>query len=354
MTVLVFLASVAASTLVSEDLSRSMRLSAALLPGLLLFVIVADHFEDLREIRLLYVTVSVVALVLAIVVLWAAWQGSRGQGLEALLRGKGRHAFGVAHLPPWPHHLYLKALVTGLDLPILVVPNDLTFLAVVAPLSLVLIYRAPRGGMGLVAAASIVLSLGAIGVFCSRTAALTMVLGLLSTVVLVQPRQRLVRGFAGVCVLLGVALLANVLFFSDSQVITKFAHDWTLSGRTRYWSTAWAMFREAPWSGQGPHTFGIFHRTPWPHNLYLEVLAEQGLVGLLALVSLMICSLIAAWKIQRTAPAEVRLLGTGALAGLIGFWSAGVVELSLLREWVVTTLFVLLGIIRYLSTFQSK
>jgi hypothetical protein len=78
-----FLASVGLSTLVSEDIGRSMRLSAAFLPGILLFMVVADHFEGLREIRLLYVTFSAIALALAVVVLWGAWQGHGVKDLRA-------------------------------------------------------------------------------------------------------------------------------------------------------------------------------------------------------------------------------------------------------------------------------
>lgn len=42
------------------------------------------------------------------------------------------------------------------------------------------------------------------------------------------------------------------------------------------------------------------------------------------------------------------------VSGTIGFWSAGAVELTLRREWVVTTLFMLLGIISHLSASQPK
>jgi O-antigen ligase len=328
--VVVFLASVGLSTLVSADLGRSVRLSAALLPGILLFLVIADHFEGLWELRLLYVTCSAVALALAGVVLWAAWQWTGGRST--------------------------RALVASLGIPILVVPNDLTFLAVVAPLSLVLFYRKPRGVMGLVAVTSIVVSMGAICVSRSRTAALTMVLSLICTAVLAQPRQRVVRRLAGVVTLLGVALLVNAMLFPDAnaRLATKFVNGSVLSGRDAQWAMAWALFREAPLLGQGPHTFGLFHRTPWVHNLYLEILAEQGLVGLLALGALLGCGLFMAWKIQRAGPAEARLFGAGALAGLIGLCGAGGAELTLLREWVVAMLFTLLGIIGYLSSTQDQ
>jgi O-antigen ligase len=245
-------------------------------------------------------------------------------------------------------------VITNLRVPILVVPNDLTLLAAGAPLSLVLLYRAPRGGMGLMAAASILVSLGAICVVRSRTAALTMVLGLISTAVLVQRRRRLAPSLAGVLVLLGVALLLNALLFPQSQVATRFAHNWTLSGRITYWSVAWAMFREAPLVVQGPHTFGLFHKTPWPHNLYLEVLAEQGVLDLAALGGMLACGIAVGWHVRRAPTEDFRLLGIGALASLMGLCAAAGVELTLLREWVATMLLTLLGVMAHLSASPPR
>ena len=326
--VLVFLTSVGVSTILSENVGRSIRLSTPFLPGTLLFFVVVDYFEGLREVHLLYLTLSAVALGLAVVVLLAAWQGHGGTNV--------------------------RTLVSSLGIPIVFVPNDLTWLAVVAPLSLVLLYSEPRGGIGLVAATSIFLSLCAICITRSRTAALTMGVGLICVAVIVQPRQLLIRSLAGMLALLGTALLVNVLLFPESQLVAKFTSKWTLSGRTTLWSTAWAMFREAPLVGKGPHTFGLFHNIPWPHNLYLEVLAEQGIIGLLALGYLALRGLSAACKVQRTATMEGKLFGAGALAGLISFWCAGGVELTLLREWVVTTLFMLLGIIGHLLASRPE
>jgi O-antigen ligase len=328
--VLAFLASTGVSTLVSEDIGRSVRLSAALLPGTLLFVVVGEHLEGVRQIRLLYFACSVVALVLAVVVLWAAvWHGHGGAGLGELMSPR----LGPA---------------------ILVVRNDITFLAVLAPLSLVLFYRKPCGVIGVIAAASIILSLGAICISESRTAALTLLIGLVTTAALVQPRRRLLSSLAGVFALICVALVANALLLPESQVITRLVRNWTLSGRPGLWLTAWAMFQEAPLLGKGPHTFGAFHGIPWVHNLYLEVLAEQGLIGLLALGCLVVCGVFTAWRARRTGAAEARLLGAGALAALLAFWSAGAVELSLLREWVVVTVFTLLGVSTHLSASQPK
>jgi O-antigen ligase len=328
--VLAFLASMGLSTLVSEDIGRSLRLSGALVPSILLFVLVKDYLDGVRQIRLLYLMCSTVALVLAVLVLWAAaWHGHESGGMWAVLS-------------------------PSLGVPILVVRNDITFLAVLAPLSLVLFYRKPRGAVGITAVASIILSLGAICISTSRTAVLTMIIGLFTTAAVVQAR-RFLCSLAGIFALLCVVLAVNALLFPESQVITRLVSDWTLSGRTDLWSTAWAMFQWAPLLGNGPHTFGVFHsEAPWVHNLYLEVLAEQGILGLTALGVLLAYGVAIAWKLQRAASGDAALLGAGALAGLIGFCSAAIVELSFVREWVLIILFVLLGVIVHLSTCRPS
>jgi O-antigen ligase len=242
----------------------------------------------------------------------------------------------------------LRALVLTVGSPLLVVPNDVTFLAVVAPLSLALLCHQPRGSMGLLALLALLVSGVAICVFRSRTAVLTMGASLTCAAALMQPHRRLTRGVIyGLAFLLGILLLDGLLGF---PLITKIVRKWSTLGRIGYWTTAWSMFREGPWLGLGPHTFRLFHRTPWAHNLYLEVLAEQGLVGLTALGGLLGCGLAAAWRLRHAATRERRLFGAGALAALVGLCLAGVVELSLLRLWVVLTLFTLLGVIAHLSS----
>jgi O-antigen ligase len=325
--VMVFLAATAVSTWGSVDLSRSLRLSTPFLPAGLLFFVAASHWEGMRDIRRLYLVLSAVGLGLATTVLWGAWTA--------------------------PYGLRLHALVPRLGVPMLVVPNDLTVLAVIAPLSWVLLCRTPLRLGSLVPALSLLLSAGAVGVYRSRTGILTMLVALLcATAVSQNVRRRWLWWVGGLVVLLLVLLTClDVFHFSGPSLLTKFLER-GLSGRNKYWTTAWAMFGDAPLVGQGPHTFGLFHKTPWAHNLYLEVLAEQGLLGLLALGGLLSCGLVGGWTLRRAPTEDGRLVGAGALAGLVGFCVAGVVEVSLLREWVVTVLFMLLGVISHLVSTQ--
>jgi len=348
--VLVFLATVGLSILVSADIGRSMRLSASLLPGTLLFFVVADHLDDIRDMRLLYMTFSIVALGLGLVLLWTAWKDG------------------------WVSPLSPRTWVLHTGSPILIVPNDVTFLAVVTPLSLALLYQKPWSAVGLLAALSILLSVCVMSILLSGVAILTMIIGITCTAALVQPRF----GIACALMILTIALVIDGI--RGFPLVAKFGYLWDeesryiwygepgrilyaesgriLYGRIPVWLAAWAMFLTAPVLGHGPHTF--FYLGPdgtsmrWPHNLYLELLAEQGLIGLAALGFLLVAGISAAWHLQRAARSDVHILGAGALAGLVSFCFAALLELSLLRRWVVIILFALLGITAQLSSLPLK
>ena len=332
--VVVFLAATVLSTLMSVDRDRSIRLGMQLLPAVLLFFLVAEHFDGSQDIRLLYLTFSVVGLVLASTVLWVAW--------------------------PTIDSLNVRDLISRLGVPLLIVPNDLIFLALIAPLSLVLLYRDAPSVCGIIAAFSILLSLCAAFVVRSRTAVLTMLISLVCTTLFTQRRRRLAIGLGAILALFSLGLLLNILFSPDSHIVAKVVREWgttsgqRIAGRTPLWSTAWTLFLQAPMLGQGPHTFGVFHpKAPWVHNLYLEVLAEQGVLGLTALGVLLAYGLSVAWQLRRATNSDVASFGAGALAGLVGFCSAAVVELSFVRQWVVIILFVLLGTIAHLWSINQ-
>jgi hypothetical protein len=69
----------------------------------------------------------------------------------------------------------------------------------------------------------------------------------------------------------------------------------------------------------------------------LEVLVDQGLVGLVTFSALLVVGVATAWK--------TRGEGARAFAALIAFCFAAVLESSFSRRWVVIALFALLGAI---------
>jgi len=319
--VFVFLTSRLISTAMSENIARSVSLGTAFPPGVLLFVFIASHFRGLAAIRVLYVTFASIGLGLSSAVLWTAWRSGR--------------------LSPF-------SLVADLGSPIIVVPNDLTLLSVIAPLSLSLVHGAPGRAVRTIAALSLVSSVGATILARSRLALLTLILSVSLATALVRMRLAIVAGI----LLFTVALVGETLL--GFPLTAKFLSG--DEGRIRLWAAAWAKFLEAPWLGHGPHTFVYAEpgdvMVTWAHNLYLEVLMEQGLVGLLTLAALLVFGLAAAWNTRQAVLAEARYLCSAAFAALIAFCFAAAIESSFSRQWVVITFFAFLGIIARLSSAE--
>jgi O-antigen ligase len=87
----------------------------------------------------------------------------------------------------------------------------------------------------------------------------------------------------------------------------------------------------------------------WAHNLYLEFLAERGVVGFSTLILILVLAFRSAGACRRHRDPEIRGLGAVVAASLVAFCFAGILELSFLRLWVVVVLFMLLGIAAQLS-----
>ena len=322
-----FLVATALSVLASVDPHRSLRLSVALVPGTLLFLLIAHYFRGFQDVRRLCLILSIVSFSLALTVLWAA-------------AGAGDSASQL-----W---------VADMKHPLLIVPNDGTFLSLLAPFSLVLFSRATRRAESILAVLFLASTACAVCVLHSRVAVLTLIFSLTCTATLFRPRLGLVVGLGTLSTTL---LIDGYLGF---PLLEKFGH--FRDARISLWLVALSLFSAAPLVGQGPHTFGLFYQpdtlahhrlagitvdphdyVPWAHNLYLELLAEQGLLGFIAFVIVFSSGLRAAWRTRRVGIAEERAFAIGIFSALVGLCFAATVELTLLRQWVVILLFTLLG-----------
>jgi len=245
--------------------------------------------------------------------------------------------------------------------PLLVVPNDALLFALIVPLSLVQVLRSPRSYSSVLACISILFALTVIILLESRVA--TLVAGASFLLVLFSYFRFKQAVFAVLVACLVIGALDGLTGFSLLRKFTTFQDP-----RFALWIAAWEMFMDKPWLGYGPHTY-VFHYqdflplnsglmieeriTPWAHNLYLELLAEQGIAVATAFVMLISFNLYRAWKITWHNRAQM-LGGLGAAASLTGFIMAGFIELSFIRIWVVLMLFILLAVIHNLSTSPSE
>ena len=104
----------------------------------------------------------------------------------------------------------------------------------------------------------------------------------------------------------------------------------TGSHRYQYWQTALHAYESAPLTGIGPGTFEFYWAEHAPiyefvrnaHSLYLETLAETGLIGFALIVALMLTLLAAGVVRALRAPPLARASLAAATASLSGFCAA--------------------------------
>jgi hypothetical protein len=116
------------------------------------------------------------------------------------------------------------------------------------------------------------------------------------------------------------------------------------SHRYQYWQVALDAFRSSPWKGIGPGTFQFYwaqHQTIGEfvrnaHSLWLETLAEAGVIGLALIVGLFAFAVIAGSVRALRSPANMRLPIAAAVSGVAAFcaaaafdwvWQIGVIPL---------------------------
>ncbi len=342
--VMFFVVSVGASTFVSIHTTWSLYLSASLLPAGLVYFLIAGQFESFRQLRMVFVSFATISFAISLFLITRALTNLDGNPTK------------------W---------ISDFASPILVVPNDIAFLAVISPLSVAIFCCERDYLVRAMAVASLLLSAIAISLFQSRTGILTMVVSTTVCIWFIKPRFALI--FGALVVTLGFLIEGLFGFPLMAKLGAGISNT-----RFSLWLAAWSMFLDAPLLGHGPQVYGLLLQSyvydldlpnweplanlvrpwprnvmaPWPHNLYLEVLAEQGVIGLVALAALLVSALRLGWKLRESARSHVRVYGIAAVSALLGFCFAGILELSFIRLWVIIAMFSLVAILACLSRFE--
>jgi O-antigen ligase len=282
------------------DPRRSLALSVPMLASLLLWILIARN----RDARFSF---SAVALGLA----GAAFVQA---GLLVLA--------AVRHPALAPSDWVIDAGATWL-----IVPNDIAWMACALPMWAV----AMRGRTPISLGVLLVTMLALSALLHSRTAAIVAAAVAIAFVFPSSQGQRRsgswwVAGFA----FIGLGTLALGVA--------------SMRARMQLWAAALDVFFDHPWTGIGMHNFVLAYGcylpiatsidpriTPWPHNLFLEILAECGVIGGAAMLFLIGCIVRRGMAACRSRPTPSQ---RAVLAGLFGVVLLAFVEASLLRIWV--------------------
>ena len=139
----------------------------------------------------------------------------------------------------------------------------------------------------------------------SRGPVLAFIAGLIVVVALTAASGRARRQLAIVgAVLLGAAIVVPLVVPSSSigrslSTIVGSASGLSSNGRSGLWSQAFTAFGAHPLLGIGTGGFAALNPETFPHNLLLEMAVEVGIIGLLAVASMVVIMgrrLLLAWR----------------------------------------------------------
>jgi len=241
-------------------------------------------------------------------------------------------------------------------------PNQLGgFLVVIAPLAAVGTFLAQRGRLFFATAAV----LAAFGVYVSFSRGALVGLAVVPFVFL--------RGWR--LWLVGPLLILVVYVSAPGAITARFA---TLSSsgselatRADIWRAAEAIWVRHPVLGVGVGGFPqaytvvpipdklylpatIFVPPPHAHNLFLNLLAEQGLVGLLAFLALVIVAGRTALRMRAGPDRETRWLGSALIAALLAFLVHNLFDVTMFDSVTGPYVLVLFGVIAAASAMTSR
>ncbi len=314
-------------TVLSIDTHRSWNLSLGLFPAVAVALLVSGYFRGPDLTELIHVLSGFTILV-------------------------GGWLLTVAAVHP---SLSPEAWIAVGALTAFKVPNDVTLFPVFLPLFLGLWRMETRPAVRVPVLIAVIITLVVGVVYRSR---LAMLVNLVSVVLFYWHEDTGRRFGSRLLLLLAVTLLVDAV--TGFHILEKLRHPLSAATRLPLWIAAWRMFLDAPWHGHGVGSFRLLYRgyleplpdwvpvdsrlIPWPHNLYLELLAELGLPGILAFVGFSYFPL-RVWLVGRRQGQRRRILTHAFLCAFGGFCLGGFFEFSLWRQWVGLTFLFLVACI---------
>lgn len=322
-TIVVFLIITVIVTLASRDINHSILVQVQLLPCLLIYLCLVLSMKT--EKQRMFV---VIALVLAALVAELSFMAQ------------------VLYLSEIPDRLEKMWAIKS---PLFVAPNDVLFFAVLAPLAACLMVSQVDRWTRILGLIYLLLTFVVTLYMQSRQAVGIYLGGLCMMAMLWRP------AIGGIIIVVGAVIVLLVDWVTGKGLTNKLVY---LFPRRYVWEAAWQMFLDRPGLGHGPGMFkelyveylekagyaftDIEDKRPmnWAHSLYLEQLAERGIAGFCALALMVLAPLSLLVRSLRV----LDTYGKSLLASWSAYLVSGVAESSLLRLWVVTMLFLLLGL----------
>lgn len=134
--------------------------------------------------------------------------------------------------------------------------------------------------------------------------------------------------------------------------LMKFLKDFSGSGRGAYWQEAIAVIKKAPILGFGVNTYSLVaphFKLSWggyPHNCYLQMAAEIGLLGLLSFLWIIISLTRGSLrKLKSMKDDNLSFIMVGSLAGLVAFWIHSFFDTNFYSVQLGNLMWVVMGLV---------
>lgn len=260
-----------------------------------------------------------------------------------------------------------EILIINLPPSIFVVPNDFILIAISIPFILVAIINNKSLANFIFLTIGLLACLAAIFISQSRSGILVAILGIYIFFALYK------KSFFSKTIAITIAAIILIEIFGSFYFTNKIInYDILCETRIPLWTAAWNLWTESIFFGHGAYSFVNLYQdkiqysslaacslvdqrlTPWPHNLYLEILSNYGLAGAVPFIALILWILKTSYQSIKVTDDFIRSIAVGNFVALIGFIFAAAIELTLLRYWTVIMLFAIAGISVALKIFNHQ
>ena len=321
------------ATYYSFDQLKSLHFALSLLPGIMIFYLISGYvvFDHLRYIYIILIASDLILSLLLI---------------------------GVSFVSDFnePTNWINEANITFLK-----VPNDIMYITFSLPL------------LGYIFSTEKIISLLSIGIYFfiitsviilyrSRLSLIIIAIYMIMFFFLYVKKPSVIIKILSVFVLFCVVIDA----ISGFSMLHRLLSSWG-SSRIPLWFAAWILFMKCPFVGHGPGIFLLKYKEileeyhlsellldprlmPWAHNLYLESLAETGIISFIFLISLILLSYNFLISVLKGAARQFKMQACPLMFMLVAFNFAAFFELSFWRQWVPVMFFLIIGLI---SNFTS-
>ena len=315
--------------------------------GLMIVFLIRQAVRSLPDLRVVIVATVAAACLLAGLTVFQAATGNYDQEFMGLAPRSMEHAEGVPRQLTAGQEIGLEHRARG---PVDEPNRFAQILLMAGALSVIVALNARRRAGGILAWICVGLLLAGVLLTYSRGALVSLLLLLALAVPLRLVRPARLAGALAVCGVLTLAFVPGLAERAGSVAgvaglfgSTQIEADGPTRGRTTAMLSALAAYKDHPVLGVGPGQYLAFHAVQYQdlpeisfrqiaeprraHNLYLEVAAETGTLGLLAFLAIPILLLMDLGMLRRVlarSRPDLARLATGFMLVVVAYLSTGV------------------------------